>query len=120
MGGDPAQINRSSGTIRTELEFLVNSGMLSPPQFQSIQAQLPVCLLSLSLVLSTWLSSSLLSPFMFCIFACSKTCGEDVNTEVGRKVQEREKVEHVNKILATKRPTLTLCRFKLRRWCESV
>jgi hypothetical protein len=42
MGGDPAQINRSLGTIRTELEYLANSGVLSPPQFQSIQAQLPV------------------------------------------------------------------------------
>jgi hypothetical protein len=39
---DAAQINRSLGTIRTELEFLASSGVLSPPQFQSIQAQLPV------------------------------------------------------------------------------
>ncbi|KAL5113467.1 hypothetical protein ACEQ8H_008659 [Pleosporales sp. CAS-2024a] len=38
---DAAQINRSLSTIRTELEFLVSSGVLSPPQFQSIQAQLP-------------------------------------------------------------------------------
>ena len=40
---DPAQINRSLGTIKTELEYLANSGVLSPPQLQSIQAQLPVC-----------------------------------------------------------------------------
>ena len=39
---DPAQINRSLGTIKTELEYLANSGVLSPPQLQSIQAQLPV------------------------------------------------------------------------------
>ncbi|CAN9335296.1 unnamed protein product [Alternaria alternata] len=38
---DPAQINRSLGTIKTELEYLANSGVLSPPQLQSIQAQLP-------------------------------------------------------------------------------
>ncbi|KAL6711804.1 hypothetical protein ACN47E_002847 [Coniothyrium glycines] len=38
---DPAQINRSLGTIRTELEYLASSGVLSPPQLQSIQAQLP-------------------------------------------------------------------------------
>lgn len=39
---DPAQVNRSLGTIRTELEYLASAGLLSPPQFQSIQAQLPV------------------------------------------------------------------------------
>jgi hypothetical protein len=39
---DPAQINRSLGTIRTELEYLAAAGVLSPPQLQSIQAQLPV------------------------------------------------------------------------------
>lgn len=39
---DPAQINRSLSTIRTELEFLQESKVLSPPQFQSIIAQLPV------------------------------------------------------------------------------
>ncbi|KAF2707682.1 hypothetical protein K504DRAFT_458164 [Pleomassaria siparia CBS 279.74] len=38
---DSAQINRSIGTIKTELEFLGSSGALSPPQLQSIQAQLP-------------------------------------------------------------------------------
>ncbi|KAH6645995.1 hypothetical protein BKA67DRAFT_91168 [Truncatella angustata] len=38
---DPAQINRSLGTIRTELEYLASSGVLSQPQLQSIQAQLP-------------------------------------------------------------------------------
>lgn len=39
---DPAQINRSLGSIRTELEYLRDSGVLSPPQFSSIMAQLPV------------------------------------------------------------------------------
>jgi hypothetical protein len=39
---DPAQINRSLGTIRTELEYLAAAGVLSPPQLKSIQAQLPV------------------------------------------------------------------------------
>jgi hypothetical protein len=38
---DAAQINRSLGTIKTELEYLASSGVLSPPQLQSIQAQLP-------------------------------------------------------------------------------
>ncbi|KNG46601.1 glycosyl hydrolase family 16 [Stemphylium lycopersici] len=38
---DTAQINRSLGTIRTELEYLVSSGALTAPQLQSIQAQLP-------------------------------------------------------------------------------
>jgi len=38
---EPAQINRSLSSIRTELEFLQASGVLSPPQFQSIMAQLP-------------------------------------------------------------------------------
>jgi hypothetical protein len=49
---DAAQINRSLSTIRTELEFLQQSGVLSPPQFQSIMAQLPVCPLSRPLLLS--------------------------------------------------------------------
>ena len=40
---DSAQINRSLSTIKTELEFLQASHVLSPPQFQSIMAQLPVC-----------------------------------------------------------------------------
>ena len=40
---DAAQINRSISTIRTELEYLVSSGVLAAPQLQSIQAQLPVC-----------------------------------------------------------------------------
>ncbi|KAK4689307.1 hypothetical protein P7C73_g795, partial [Tremellales sp. Uapishka_1] len=39
---DTAQINRSLGTIRTELEFLRDSGALGPQQFQSIVAQLPM------------------------------------------------------------------------------
>jgi hypothetical protein len=39
---DPAQINRSLSTIRTELEFLQASSVLSGAQFQSIMAQLPV------------------------------------------------------------------------------
>ncbi|KAJ4372385.1 hypothetical protein N0V83_004159 [Neocucurbitaria cava] len=41
MSPDPAQINRSLGTIRTELEYLAAAGVLSPPQLQSIGAQLP-------------------------------------------------------------------------------
>ena len=39
---DKAGINRSLSTIRTELEYLRDSGVVSPPQFQSIMAQLPV------------------------------------------------------------------------------
>ncbi|MDI1492216.1 MAG: hypothetical protein OHK93_003428 [Ramalina farinacea] len=38
---DTAAINRSLSTCRTELEYLRDSGVLSPPQFQSIIAQLP-------------------------------------------------------------------------------
>lgn len=38
---DAASINRSLSTIRTELEFLQASNVLSGPQFQSIMAQLP-------------------------------------------------------------------------------
>ncbi|KAE9375065.1 hypothetical protein N431DRAFT_336009 [Stipitochalara longipes BDJ] len=38
---DAAQINRSLSSIRTELEFLQASNVLSPPQLQSILAQLP-------------------------------------------------------------------------------
>ncbi|MCJ1305548.1 hypothetical protein MMC08_008362 [Hypocenomyce scalaris] len=38
---DKAGINRSLNTIRTELEYLRDSGVLSPPQFSSINAQLP-------------------------------------------------------------------------------
>jgi len=38
---DAAQVNRSLGTIRTELEYLRDAGVLSPPQLQSIMAQLP-------------------------------------------------------------------------------
>ena len=41
---DKAQINRSLNTIRTELEYLRDSGVLAPPQFNSIAAQLPVSL----------------------------------------------------------------------------
>ena len=39
---DKAQINRSLNTIRTELEYLRDAGVLAPPQFNSIAAQLPV------------------------------------------------------------------------------
>jgi hypothetical protein len=39
---DPAQVNRSLSTIRTELEYLRDAGVLYPPQLQSIMAQLPV------------------------------------------------------------------------------
>jgi len=39
--GDKAGINRSLNTIRTELEYLRDSGVVSNPQFQSINAQLP-------------------------------------------------------------------------------
>ena len=42
MGVEPAAANRSLGTIRTELEFLRDSGLLNPAQFQSIMSQLPV------------------------------------------------------------------------------
>ena len=42
MGIEPAAANRSLGTIRTELEFLRDSGLLNPAQFQSIMSQLPV------------------------------------------------------------------------------
>jgi len=38
---DPASLNRSISTIRTELEFLRDSGALLPQQFDSILAQLP-------------------------------------------------------------------------------
>ncbi|KAL2050056.1 hypothetical protein ABVK25_009664 [Lepraria finkii] len=38
---DKAGINRSLSTIRTELEYLRDSGVVNPPQFQSIMAQLP-------------------------------------------------------------------------------
>ena len=40
---DPAQLNRSLATIRTELEFLASTGILRQEQLQSIGAQLPVC-----------------------------------------------------------------------------
>lgn len=43
---DTAQVNRSLSTIRTELEYLRDAGVLSPPQLQSIIAQLPVSPLS--------------------------------------------------------------------------
>ncbi|KAK4693088.1 hypothetical protein P7C71_g4242, partial [Lecanoromycetidae sp. Uapishka_2] len=39
--GDKAGINRSLNTVRTELEYLRDSGVVSYPQFQSIMAQLP-------------------------------------------------------------------------------
>ncbi|MCJ1395170.1 hypothetical protein MMC18_008051 [Xylographa bjoerkii] len=39
--GDKAGINRSLNTIRTELEYLRDSGVLNPAQFNSIFAQLP-------------------------------------------------------------------------------
>jgi len=38
---EPAQILRSLSIIRTELEFLQASNVLSGPQFNSIMAQLP-------------------------------------------------------------------------------
>ncbi|KAI9744251.1 MAG: hypothetical protein M1818_002403 [Claussenomyces sp. TS43310] len=38
---DTAQVNRSLSTIRTELEYLRDAGVLAPPQLQSIMAQLP-------------------------------------------------------------------------------
>lgn len=42
MGVEPAAANRSLNTIRTELEYLRDSGLLNPAQFQSIMNQLPV------------------------------------------------------------------------------
>lgn len=39
---DVAQMNRSISTIRTELEYLRDSGVLSLQQLDSITAQLPV------------------------------------------------------------------------------
>jgi hypothetical protein len=56
---DPAQVNRSLGTIRTELEYLASAGVLSPPQLQSIQAQLPVSSSSfrLSLRVDTYIAA---------------------------------------------------------------
>jgi hypothetical protein len=39
---EPAQILRSLSIIRTELEFLQASNVLSGPQYNSIMAQLPV------------------------------------------------------------------------------
>ena len=44
MGIDTAAANRSLNTVRTELEFLRDSGLLNPAQFQSIMTQLPVCI----------------------------------------------------------------------------
>ncbi|MCJ1238075.1 hypothetical protein MMC14_006064 [Varicellaria rhodocarpa] len=38
---DKAAVNRSLNTVRTELEYLRDSGVLTPPQFNSIAAQLP-------------------------------------------------------------------------------
>ncbi|KAL9116367.1 MAG: hypothetical protein Q9187_007109 [Circinaria calcarea] len=38
---DPAQVNRLLSTIRTELEYLRDAGVLQPPRLQSIRAQLP-------------------------------------------------------------------------------
>ena len=38
---DKAGINRSLNNVRTELEYLRDSGVLHPQQFQSITAQLP-------------------------------------------------------------------------------
>ncbi|KAF2118128.1 hypothetical protein BDV96DRAFT_643387 [Lophiotrema nucula] len=38
---DQAGITRSLNAIHNELEYLASSGALSPPQLQSIQAQLP-------------------------------------------------------------------------------
>ena len=40
--GDAAAANRSLSTIRTELEYLRESGMLRPEQYESITNQLPV------------------------------------------------------------------------------
>lgn len=40
--GDQAQTHRSLSAIRTKLEYLATAGIISPPQMQSIQAQLPV------------------------------------------------------------------------------
>ncbi|CAF9941320.1 hypothetical protein IMSHALPRED_002523 [Imshaugia aleurites] len=39
--GDAAAANRSLSTIRTELEYLRESGMLRPEQYESITNQLP-------------------------------------------------------------------------------
>ena len=38
---ETAQVNRSISTVRTELEYLRDSGVLLPQQFDSIMAQLP-------------------------------------------------------------------------------
>ncbi|KAL9132017.1 MAG: hypothetical protein Q9175_006623 [Cornicularia normoerica] len=41
MPVEPAAANRSLSTVRTELEFLRESGLLNQAQFQSIMCQLP-------------------------------------------------------------------------------
>jgi len=38
---DQSSIDRSLNTIHAELQFLQQNGVVSPPQFQSIMAQLP-------------------------------------------------------------------------------
>ncbi|MCJ1474182.1 hypothetical protein MMC13_002840 [Lambiella insularis] len=38
---DLASINRSLSTVRTELQYLRDSGVLNPAQYDSISAQLP-------------------------------------------------------------------------------
>lgn len=39
---EPAAANRSLSTVRTELEYLRESGLLNQAQYQSIVTQLPV------------------------------------------------------------------------------
>jgi len=49
------QIEHSLNNIRSELGFLAQSAVLSPQQYSSIMAQLPVCLLRSSSLRSTYL-----------------------------------------------------------------
>ena len=89
---DPAQINRSISTIKTELEYLVSSGVLSPPQLQSIQAQLPVCISS----------------------------QQDTDRREQKERNWRKEGKNILTTLATKRPTLTIHRSQIRKRQQSI
>ena len=71
---DPAATNRSLNTIRTELEYLRDSNIVNPAQFQSIMAQLPVR--------TTY---SLIKAFGFCYLSnhsCSNRAASPANTSI--------------------------------------
>ncbi|TGO63237.1 hypothetical protein BCON_0014g00260 [Botryotinia convoluta] len=85
---DQASINRSLNTIRTELEYLQQSGAVAPAQFQSIMAQLPILDITRTVVLTQhheWAKKMATKFGNAAVFGAGATFGGDLVNDVMRK-----------------------------------